>query len=242
MRQLFLKRPPPLKVAPCSNGNVRWLSETTATADVTILKAGWWDIRRMSRNRLSPRPRGVVTKRELPLLETPRLLGACRIWSTDAVDRLTLEQRSANMRAIRSTGMKPELTIRRLTHGMGYRYRLHCHRLPGRPDMTFARRKKVIFVHGCFWHQHSDPDCKLTHRPVSKLAYWEPKLRRNQERDRQHHDKLSAAGWHVLTLWECEIRQTPPQELASRLRYFLDDEIDDPTRNLSLAHPAALPC
>lgn len=159
---------------------------------------------------------------------------------TDAVDRLTLEQRSANMRAIRSKGMKPELTVRRLTHAMGYRYRLHRHDLPGRPDMTFARRKKVIFVHGCFWHQHSDPDCKLAHRPVSRLEYWALKFRRNQERDKQHHDELSAVGWRVFILWECEIKQTPPEKLATRLRFFLDDDSRDPTGNPTLAPPVEI--
>ena len=131
------------------------------------------------------------------------------------------------MRSIRSKGMKPEMTVRRLTHGMGYRYRLHRHDLPGRPDMIFPSRRKIIFVHGCFWHQHSDPECKIVRRPRSHFEYWEPKLRRNQERDREHREKLYEAGWRVLTLWECEIKQKQHRELAARLQYFLDGDGED---------------
>lgn len=138
------------------------------------------------------------------------------------MDRLTPDQRSANMRAIRSKGMKPEMIVRRLVHSMGYRYRLHRHDLPGRPDMTFQSRRKVIFVHGCFWHQHSNPDCRIAHRPRSNLEYWGPKLSRNQARDREHYERLRDAGWKVLTLWECEVKQTQPRELAILLHDFID--------------------
>ena len=131
------------------------------------------------------------------------------------------------MRSIRSKGMKPEMVVRRLTHSLGYRYRLHRHDLPGRPDMIFPSRRKIIFVHGCFWHQHSDPQCKLARRPRSKSEYWGPKLLRNQERDREHQEKLYAVGWRVLTLWECEIKQRQPRELAARIQYFLDGTGED---------------
>lgn len=143
------------------------------------------------------------------------------------VDRLTPEQRSANMRSIRSKGMKPEMVVRRLVHGMGFRYRLHRHDLPGRPDMIFQSRRKVIFVHGCFWHQHTDPKCKLAHRPRSNVEYWESKLNRNQKRDHENYRNLSLAGWRVLTLWECEVKQISRSELAVRLRKFLDGDCDD---------------
>ena len=123
------------------------------------------------------------------------------------------------MRAIRSKGMKPELAVRRLVHAMGYRYRLHRHDLPGRPDMVFPKRRKVIFVHGCFWHQHPDPDCKLAHRPRSNLEYWEPKLRRNQERDEAHRARLADLGWEVMVLWECEVKNGAG--LAQRIQDFL---------------------
>ena len=136
------------------------------------------------------------------------------------------------MRSIRSKGMKPEMVVRRLAHSMGYRYRLHRHDLPGRPDMIFQSRRKVIFVHGCFWHQHLDPECKSAHRPRSNLEYWEPKLSQNQKRDRDNYKNLCEAGWRVLTLWECEVKQTPPRDLADRLRTFLDgDHTDYPGRS-----------
>jgi DNA mismatch endonuclease (patch repair protein) len=109
--------------------------------------------------------------------------------------------RRANMRAIRSTGMKPELAVRRLVHKMGYRFRLHRHDLPGRPDMVFPAKKKVIFVHGCFWHSHN---CKLAHDPKSNRDYWGPKLERNRLRDAKNLAALAAEGWESLVVWECE--------------------------------------
>lgn len=126
------------------------------------------------------------------------------------------------MRAIRSKGMKPELAVRRLVHAMGYRYRLHRHDLPGRPDMIFPGRRKIIFVHGCFWHQHPDSDCKLAHRPRSNLEYWGPKLRRNQERDAAHRERLAELGWDVLLIWECEVKAG--DDLAGRIKSFLDEK------------------
>ena len=124
------------------------------------------------------------------------------------------------MRAIRSKGMKPELVVRRLVHAMGYRYRLHRHDLPGRPDLVFPSRRKVLFVHGCFWHQHPDPACKVTHRPKSNLDYWLPKLKRNVTRDKAHRARLAELGWDVLVIWECEV--TPGDRLAEHIRYFLE--------------------
>lgn len=109
--------------------------------------------------------------------------------------------RSANMRAIRSKDMKPELAVRSLIHGMGYRYRLHRHDLPGRPDMVFPSRRKTIFVHGCFWHSH---DCRKAHEPKTNLDYWRPKLKRNKLRDARNLAALKAAGWQCLVIWECE--------------------------------------
>ena len=116
------------------------------------------------------------------------------------------------------------MIVRRLTHCMGYRYRLHRHDLPGRPDMIFPSRRKIIFVHGCFWHQHQATACTIAHRPRSNVEYWETKLRRNQARDLEHHEKLHEAGWCVLTLWECEIKEKQPHELAARIQYFLDGD------------------
>lgn len=134
------------------------------------------------------------------------------------MDRISQAARSANMRRIASKGTKPELAVRRLVHGMGFRYRLHRHDLPGRPDLVFPGRRKVIFVHGCFWHQH--PGCKRAHRPQSNLDYWVPKLQRNQERDAAHRVRLGALGWDVFVVWECEVGTTV--DLTYRIASFLE--------------------
>ncbi len=135
-------------------------------------------------------------------------------------DTVTPERRSQIMANIRSKGMKPELIVRRLTHSMGYRYRLHRKDLPGKPDLVFPAGRKVIFVHGCFWHQHADPACKIARRPKSNLDYWLPKLQRNVERDAEHRDRLSALGWQVLVIWECEVKIAAG--LPERIEEFLE--------------------
>jgi len=109
--------------------------------------------------------------------------------------------RSANMRAIRSKDMRPELAVRSMVHGLGYRYRLHARSLPGTPDLVFSSRRKAIFVHGCFWHSHG---CKSSHVPKSNRGYWIPKLRRNRDRDAKSLKALKSQGWTALVIWECE--------------------------------------
>lgn len=118
-------------------------------------------------------------------------------------DKISPERRSANMRQIRSRDMRPEVTVRRIVHAMGYRYRLHRRDLPGKPDLVFGPRRAVIFVHGCFWHQH---DCRDGHSPRSNTGYWGEKLSRNVERDAAHTATLQAMGWRVLVIWECQVR------------------------------------
>jgi DNA mismatch endonuclease (patch repair protein) len=135
-------------------------------------------------------------------------------------DKLTPQRRSENMRAIRSKGMAPELAVRQAAHALGYRFRLHRKDLPGKPDLVFASRKKVIFVHGCFWHQHPDPSCKIARLPKSNLDYWLPKLQRNALRDKQHIADLEGAGWSVLTIWECEAKDR--SKLDAKLAAFLE--------------------
>ena len=135
-------------------------------------------------------------------------------------DKLTVERRSENMRAIRSKDTKPEMLVRRLIHAMGFRYRLHRKALPGKPDLVFPARRKIIFIHGCFWHQHPKPGCKYAHKPRSNSAYWKPKLSRNAERDRENRRKLEKEGWEVLVLWECEIEKD--QSLPKRIQLFLE--------------------
>lgn len=109
------------------------------------------------------------------------------------------------MARVKSKDTKPELAVRRLLWSMGYRYRLHARDLPGRPDLVFRGRKKVIFVHGCFWHRHPDPGCKLARLPKSRRDFWESKLQANLERDQRHVAQLRADGWDVLVLWECQL-------------------------------------
>lgn len=125
------------------------------------------------------------------------------------------------MRAIRSKDMKPEMAVRRLVHRMGYRFRLHRKELPGKPDMVFTSRQAAIFVHGCFWHQHPDPNCKDARRPKSNADYWQPKLTRNQARDVDHETALAAQGWRVLVIWECELKDI--DKLKQKISTFLTD-------------------
>jgi len=136
------------------------------------------------------------------------------------MDKLSAERRSENMRRIKSKGMKPELTVRKLVHRLGFRFRLHRKDLPGTPDLTFPGRKKVIFVHGCFWHQHSDPACKNGRPPASNLEYWTPKLERNRERDAKAVSLLSQKHWDVMVIWECETRDL--ETLSRRIMDFLN--------------------
>jgi DNA mismatch endonuclease (patch repair protein) len=134
------------------------------------------------------------------------------------LDKLSQQRRSDNMRQIRSKDTRPELALRRLVHGMGYRFRLHRKDLPGRPDLVFSGRKKVVFLHGCFWHQHKG--CREGRLPSTRREYWEPKLARNQERDAMAHAALKSLGWGVLTLWECELARNPAA-ISGELRRFL---------------------
>jgi len=124
------------------------------------------------------------------------------------------------MRGSRSKDTRPEIAVRRALRAMGVGYRLHRRDLPGKPDIAVIGRRKAIFVHGCFWHQHGDPDCNIVRRPSSNTPFWNDKFSRNVERDRQHVADLVAAGWKVLTIWECEIASG---ELIAKLRRFIDE-------------------
>lgn len=135
---------------------------------------------------------------------------------TDTVDAA---KRSEVMRKVKSSNTRPEMVVRRLAHRLGYRFRLHQKNLPGTPDLVFPGRRKVIFVHGCFWHQHPDPNCKGSRRPKSNQEYWLPKLQRNVQRDKRARSELKDAGWSVLAVWECEISRTV--ELEARITSFL---------------------
>ena len=135
------------------------------------------------------------------------------------MDKLSSERRSWNMSQIKGKDTKPEILVRSLVHRMGYRFRLHRKDLPGRPDLVFPGRQKVIFVHGCFWHQH--PGCKYATRPSTRADFWAQKLDGNRDRDEAVQHQLLQQGWGVLVVWECEIKQT--ELLADRLRRFLGE-------------------
>ena len=140
-------------------------------------------------------------------------------------DTLNRAERSKRMASIRSQNTGPEMVVRKLVHGMGFRYRLHCDSLPGKPDLVFRSRKKVIFVHGCFWHRHSAKSCKLARLPKSRLDFWAPKLAKNRNRDRRVKSELRNSGWEVLTIWECQLKNLG--SLSRRVQSFLSsDEIN----------------
>jgi DNA mismatch endonuclease (patch repair protein) len=123
------------------------------------------------------------------------------------------------MRNIRAKNTVPELTVRRLVHGLGFRYRLHLVKLPGKPDLVFSHLKKIVEVRGCFWHQHKG--CVDSHVPKSRLDYWIPKLAKNMQRDKINERKLRKDGWEVLTIWECDLRDM--EYLRTRIIGFLNN-------------------
>jgi DNA mismatch endonuclease (patch repair protein) len=119
-------------------------------------------------------------------------------------DVLTPEQRKRNMSAIRSKDTKPELAVRSLLHRLGYRYRLHVRKLPGAPDIVFPSRRKVIFVHGCYWHLHDCVAGRVT--PRTNAEFWQKKRTDNVTRDTRNEATLNSEGWEILIIWECEIK------------------------------------
>jgi DNA mismatch endonuclease (patch repair protein) len=124
------------------------------------------------------------------------------------------------MSRIRDKGSTAEMKLRRLIHGIGFRYRLHVKELPGKPDLVFPSRRAVIFMHGCFWHRHEG--CKLARLPKSKLDFWKPKLEANKERDLLHQQQLRDLGWRILVVWECEMIYT--ERVSTIVRNFLCEE------------------
>jgi DNA mismatch endonuclease, patch repair protein len=133
----------------------------------------------------------------------------------------TVKKKSEMMGRVKSRDTGAEMQVRRLLHSLGYRYRLHGKDLPGRPDLVFLSRRKVIFVHGCFWHQHKG--CSKAKRPKTNVQFWDDKLNRNIERDRENQKDLEKAGWDVFIAWECKI--TDIQGLERDLRAFLERRI-----------------
>lgn len=133
------------------------------------------------------------------------------------MDIMSAAERSERMARIRSKDTQPELRVRHIVHRLGYRYRLHRKDLPGVPDLTFPSRRKVIFVHGCFWHAHKG--CKVANRPKTRRPFWDAKFERNKARDRANKRLLKKQGWGVCTIWECETRRD--SLIVSHLSQFL---------------------
>ncbi|WP_377809007.1 very short patch repair endonuclease [Azospirillum sp. A29] len=139
-------------------------------------------------------------------------------------DRLTEEQRRLNMSRIRGRDTKPEFVVRRLLHGLGFRYRLHGTDLPGRPDIVLPKWKTVVFVNGCFWHGHG---CRLFKWPATREEFWRHKIGRNVERDAETRRKLDELEWRVVNVWECALKGSErlrPEELGERLTSFIRSE------------------
>ena len=134
------------------------------------------------------------------------------------MDVLTKKQRSYCMSKIRSKDTKPELAVRKIVFNLGFRYRLHKKNLPGCPDIVLSSHQKIIFVNGCWWHRHN---CKLGRRkPKSRLSYWLPKLQANKERQKRNLKELRKRNWKVLTVWECQTKET--EKLKIIVAKFLD--------------------
>ena len=137
-------------------------------------------------------------------------------------DHLTVEARSRNMAQVKDRNTKPEMLVRRLLHGMGYRFRLHRKDLPGKPDIVLPKHRKIIFINGCFWHGH--PGCKRATRPANNREFWDNKIDGNITRDARNTEALTAAGWEVLIVWECQIRDQ--EQLKKLLSSFISPYAD----------------
>jgi DNA mismatch endonuclease, patch repair protein len=130
--------------------------------------------------------------------------------------------RSAQMALVKGKNTKPEIKVRRALHAAGLRFRLHDSKVPGHPDIVLPSRRIAIFVHGCFWHRHPDPSCKLARLPKSRVDFWVPKLEANRKRDIRNESDLSLLGWDVRVIWECQVN------MEAALRAFVDGCVAKP--------------
>lgn len=135
-------------------------------------------------------------------------------------DIFTPEKRSKIMSKVKQKDSKQEMFVRKLTHSMGYRYRLHKEGLPGKPDLVFPKYKKVIFVHGCFWHGHEG--CRRSALPSTNVEFWRKKISGNVKRDKLTYKRLEKLGWGILIIWQCEIKQFEKENLKRKISNFLD--------------------
>ncbi len=134
------------------------------------------------------------------------------------------EKRSQIMSRIRGRDTRPEMIVRRIAHGLGFRFRLHRKDLPGRPDIVFPRHQAVIVVHGCFWHRH--PGCKRASSPKTRVRYWQNKFEDNVVRDKRNETALRDLGWKVMVIWECETKDH--EAVAARIESFLRRDESEP--------------
>ena len=134
------------------------------------------------------------------------------------MDTLSPKERSERMSRVKGTDTKPEMIVRRLVHRLGFRYRLHVRTLPGKPDLVFSGRRRVIFVSGCFWHRHRG--CSMCRLAKSRLKFWKPKLEENRKRDLRNQRKLKKDGWTLLVIWECQLSDV--KRLEQRISRFFD--------------------
>lgn len=152
------------------------------------------------------------------------------------MDKLTPEQRHRCMAAIKGKNIKPEIVVRKFLFSHGFRYRLHHHRLPGHPDIVLRKYKTVIFVNGCFWHGH---DCKYYALPKSNVEFWRNKIKRNKDRDVEDQKKLFSMGWHIIVVWECQLKpksiQKTLESLANTLCHIYNNDRKIKTYKIDLS-------
>ena len=137
------------------------------------------------------------------------------------VDKFSKRKRSEIMSHIKSKNTKPEITVRKIIYSLGYRYRLHRKDLPGKPDLAFIKKKKVIFINGCFWHGHSG--CKKSALPDTNYEFWNDKIKKNVNRDTLNYKRLKDMGWKYLVIWQCEIKNDKLENIKSKIIHFLNE-------------------
>lgn len=134
------------------------------------------------------------------------------------MDTMSPAERSQIMAKVKSKNTKPEMIVRKIAYAMGYRYRLHGKGIPGKPDLVFGWRRKVIFVHGCFWHGHDCGRCRL---PKTRTSYWLEKINKNMQRDSRNQKGITAMGWQYIIIWECQLKEK--EKVALAIQIFLDE-------------------
>lgn len=135
------------------------------------------------------------------------------------MDIVSTSTRSDIMRRVRGKNTRPELIVRKILYSRGYRYRLHLKSLPGKPDIVFQKLRKIIFVHGCFWHQHAR--CDQNRPPKSREDFWGPKLQSNKANDKKVMRQLNESGWDLLIIWECELANL--REAENKIVFFMNN-------------------